>query len=336
VACHSGDSWGSSWTYLARSWRHGDRLLGADLGLIEGQHISDRDAGPRLAVATFGLRFQSTAHPRCRPGRRADHPDVTVGIGAPFGPHLVVPALLYPRRMGGLVNDTLPELQRGVDQRLWHTRAVPGAIHEHHAGVARSVQIPDHALHQGLYADDGSLRLPSSRSDGDGPEVSYGPSSTLACVSYLSCSSYSFAARTPRRPSSSHCATKWESCGARWGDARTSRADSVEILQTPFRTPNANAFAERFVRTVRSECLDHLLVVNELHLERILSGYARHYNGHRPHQGLAQEIPAPERAVPLQVVRTSDSRYRHHRRRPARICRHDRLGGLIHEYELAA
>jgi hypothetical protein len=90
------------------------------------------------------------------------------------------------------------------------------------------------------------------------------------------------------------------------------------------------------VRTVRSECLDHLLVVNELHLERILSGYARHYNGHRPHQGLAQEIPAPERAVPLQVVRTSDSRYRHHRRRPARICRHDRLGGLIHEYELAA
>jgi transposase InsO family protein len=114
------------------------------------------------------------------------------------------------------------------------------------------------------------------------------------------------------------------------------KAEGTEILRTPFRTPNANAFAERFVRTVRSECLDHLVVVNEAHLERILRGYARHYNGHRPHQGLAQEIPAPERTAPLQVVRTFDSRHRHHRRHPGRIRRHDRLGGLIHEYELAA
>jgi len=92
----------------------------------------------------------------------------------------------------------------------------------------------------------------------------------------------------------------------------------------------------RFVRTVRSECLDRLLVVNEAHLDRILRSYARHYNRHRPHQGIAQEVPAPERAFPLRVVRTSDSRYRQHRRRPRRIRRHDRLGGLIHEYELAA
>ena len=113
------------------------------------------------------------------------------------------------------------------------------------------------------------------------------------------------------------------------------KAEGTEILQTPFRTPNANAFAERFVRTVRSECLDHLLVVNEGHLERILRNYARHYNQHRPHQGIAQEVPAPERLVPLQVVRTSDSRHLHHRRHPGRIRRHDRLGGLIHEYELA-
>jgi hypothetical protein len=48
------------------------------------------------------------------------------------------------------------------------------------------------------------------------------------------------------------------------------------------------------VRTVRSECLDHLLVVNEAHRERILRSYARHYNGHRPHQGIAHEVPAPE------------------------------------------
>jgi hypothetical protein len=100
------------------------------------------------------------------------------------------------------------------------------------------------------------------------------------------------------------------------------KAEGAEILRTPFRTPNANAFAERFVRTVRSECLDHLLVVNEAHLERILRGYARHYNGHRPHQGLAQEIPAPERAVPLQAVPIPDSRHRHLRHHPRRIHRH--------------
>jgi transposase InsO family protein len=114
------------------------------------------------------------------------------------------------------------------------------------------------------------------------------------------------------------------------------KAEGAEILQTPYRTPNANAFAERFVRTVRSECLDHLLVVNEAHLERVLRSYARHYNGHRPHQGIAQEIPAPEETDSLAVVPTIDSRHRHHRHRPPRIRRRDRLGGLIHEYELAA
>jgi transposase InsO family protein len=113
-------------------------------------------------------------------------------------------------------------------------------------------------------------------------------------------------------------------------------AEGTEILRAPSRTPNANAFAERFVRTVRSECLDHLLVVNEAHLERILRSYARRYNGHRPHQGLSQEIPAPERTAPLQLVPTSDSWHRHLRHHPRRIRRRDRLGGLIHEYELAA
>ena len=77
-----------------------------------------------------------------------------------------------------------------------------------------------------------------------------------------------------------------------------------------------------------------LLVVDEGHLERVLRSYAHHYNGHRPHQGLGQEIPAPERAVPLQGVPIPDSRHRHLRHRPRRIHRHDRLGGLIHEYEL--
>ena len=114
------------------------------------------------------------------------------------------------------------------------------------------------------------------------------------------------------------------------------RGESAETLRTPFRTPNANAYAERFVRTIRSECLDHLIIVNARHLERILHSYARHYNGHRPHQGLSQEIPAMERTVPLAVRPGSDARHRQLRRYSGLIRRYDRLGGLIHEYERAA
>jgi hypothetical protein len=69
------------------------------------------------------------------------------------------------------------------------------------------------------------------------------------------------------------------------------RSEGAQILKTPLRTPNANAHAERFVRTIRSECLDHLLVVNALHLERILRSYVIHYNRHRPHEGISQETP---------------------------------------------
>ena len=107
------------------------------------------------------------------------------------------------------------------------------------------------------------------------------------------------------------------------------RSEGAQILQTPFRTPNANAHAERFVRTVRSECLDHLLVVNARHLERIFRAYVQHYNGFRPHQGLSQQIPAPSSSVPMSNTTPSHSHQR-------LVHRRDRLGGLIHEYELAA
>jgi putative transposase len=108
----------------------------------------------------------------------------------------------------------------------------------------------------------------------------------------------------------------------------------AQVLRTPFRTPNANAYAERFVRTVRSECLDHLLIVNARHLERVLRSYARHYNRHRPHQGISQEMPAVWSSAPFVTSgpRSGDA-HRHHRQR---VRRHDRLGGLIHEYELVA
>jgi transposase InsO family protein len=107
-------------------------------------------------------------------------------------------------------------------------------------------------------------------------------------------------------------------------------SEGAQILRTPFRSPNANAYAERFVRTVRTECLDHLLVVSASHLDRILRSYAGHYNGHRPHQGLSQEIPAsPSPPHPVSPTPGDHGQLDHLRRQ-------DRLGGLIHEYELAA
>jgi hypothetical protein len=72
------------------------------------------------------------------------------------------------------------------------------------------------------------------------------------------------------------------------------RSEEVEIIQTPVRAPKANAVAERFVRTVRSECLDWLLVLNRRHLERALRVFADHYNGHRPHRALSLTPPEPK------------------------------------------
>jgi hypothetical protein len=60
------------------------------------------------------------------------------------------------------------------------------------------------------------------------------------------------------------------------------RSEGIEIIRTPVRAPKANAIAERFVRTVRSECLDWLLVFNRQHLERALCVFVDHYNRHRP------------------------------------------------------
>jgi transposase InsO family protein len=69
------------------------------------------------------------------------------------------------------------------------------------------------------------------------------------------------------------------------------RSSGLEIICTPFRVPQANGVAERFVRTVRSECLDWLLILNDQHLERVLTVFADHYNGHRPHRALTLTPP---------------------------------------------
>ena len=103
-------------------------------------------------------------------------------------------------------------------------------------------------------------------------------------------------------------------------------AAGVEILKSPPRAPRANAYAERWVRTVRSECLDWVLVWNQGHLRQVLTVYLAHYNGARPHRGLRLDVPAP--VAVAGVVGAPDA--------DGAIERDDVLGGLIHEYHRAA
>ena len=97
---------------------------------------------------------------------------------------------------------------------------------------------------------------------------------------------------------------------------RVFQADEVTILRTPFRAPKANAFAERWIRSVREECLDHVLIMGERHLHRVLQEYTTYFNHARPHQGIAQRCPVPQDKVP----------------RTSAIERRDILGGIIHDY----
>jgi putative transposase len=108
------------------------------------------------------------------------------------------------------------------------------------------------------------------------------------------------------------------------GFAEVFRSTGLEIIRTPFRAPQANGVAERFVRTVRSECLDWLLILNAHYLDRVLDVFVAHYNGHRPHRALALRPPRPTR--PLTAPASGE----------ARVKRRDRLGGVVHEYVLAA
>jgi transposase InsO family protein len=101
-------------------------------------------------------------------------------------------------------------------------------------------------------------------------------------------------------------------------------SEGVEILRSPIRSPRANAFAERVVRTLRTECLDHLRVIGRRHLATVLRIYVAHYNAERPHRGL--ELRSPESGHPSPAA--------HHSNRT--VGRRDVLGGLIHEYHLSA
>ena len=99
-------------------------------------------------------------------------------------------------------------------------------------------------------------------------------------------------------------------------------SEGTRVIQTPVRAPRANAHAERWIRTVRDECLDHLLITSRRHLDRVLAEYIAHDNRGRPHRGPDLQPPEPQKRI----------REAH----PHPVRRRDVLGGLIHEYELIA
>ena len=80
---------------------------------------------------------------------------------------------------------------------------------------------------------------------------------------------------------------------------RVAEGSGITVLRTAYRTPRQNATCERFLGSVRRECLDHLLVLGEAHLRRVLREYMAYFNTARPHQGLAQRVPAGAEAPAL-------------------------------------
>jgi putative transposase len=100
-------------------------------------------------------------------------------------------------------------------------------------------------------------------------------------------------------------------------------ATDIRIIKTPVRAPRANAIAERFVGSIRRELLDRTLIINPRHGATVLGEYQHHYNSHRPHRALGQAAPLR----PLPQPTAND---------PNTVQRHDRLGGLLHEYQQVA
>ncbi|WP_334173653.1 integrase core domain-containing protein [Sinomonas sp.] len=103
-------------------------------------------------------------------------------------------------------------------------------------------------------------------------------------------------------------------------------AEGTRVIKTPIRAPRANAICERLIGTIRRECLDRTLILGRRHLQAVLAEYVEHYNAHRPHRSLSQRPPADSDATPP-TIGDADA---------ARLRRSDRLGGLIHEYRIAA
>jgi Integrase core domain len=110
--------------------------------------------------------------------------------------------------------------------------------------------------------------------------------------------------------------TKWSApVRARLGEA------GIRVVLTPYRAPNANAYAERFVRSIKEECLDRLIPIGERHLRRAITEYVEHYHRERNHQGIDNELIAG--------AAVGEGQHGRIRRRP-------QLGGLLNYYERVA
>jgi transposase InsO family protein len=103
--------------------------------------------------------------------------------------------------------------------------------------------------------------------------------------------------------------------------------ENIKVIRTPVQGPNANAHMERWVGSVRRECLDRLLIVGRRQLEYVLRVYVRHYNLGRPHRAL--DLRPPDASTRSSVGADSKPQ-------ELRVRRRDLLGGHIHEYEIAA
>jgi len=104
------------------------------------------------------------------------------------------------------------------------------------------------------------------------------------------------------------------------GFRRLIEGAGIRVVQTPIQAPNANAYAERFVRSIREECLDRLILFGERRLRHVIGEFVAHYHGERNHQGLGNELIAPR----------ADHRGGTH------VCCRERLGGLLRYYDHAA
>jgi putative transposase len=102
--------------------------------------------------------------------------------------------------------------------------------------------------------------------------------------------------------------------------ARVAQGAGIEVLRTPYGAPKANAICERFLGSLRRECLDHILILSERHLRQKIKEYVRYYNNARPHQGIEQSIPCPPESLPSS----------------GKIVSRSVLGGLHHDYRRRA
>ncbi len=106
--------------------------------------------------------------------------------------------------------------------------------------------------------------------------------------------------------------------------ARVAGTSSINVLKTPNYAPRANAICERFLRSVRRECLDHLFILHEKQLHRVLHAYVKYFNEARPHQGIQQQVPEGE------IIPVSS------KQRRGRIISVPILSGLHHDYRSVA